>query len=120
MAGVLVPLVLMPRYSTYCGASGQTFETIAMDVTEYEKAIVSFWRTAGKDLSTITPDFEESMDQLLWSSCSGGPFTDPGATTEGQFQPELTKRWFRMKLTLTGTSPVVTCWCLGFLMQRES
>lgn len=48
MAGELTPLVLLPRYSTYVGES--TFMTIAMDVTEYEMAIVNCWR--GKLLGT--------------------------------------------------------------------
>ncbi|MEJ2202960.1 MAG: hypothetical protein P8170_02490 [Gemmatimonadota bacterium] len=39
MAGELVPLVLIPRYTSYVGDG--TFTTIAMDVTEYESAIVN-------------------------------------------------------------------------------
>lgn len=122
MAGLFVPLVLIPRYTTYCGANGTSFTTVGMDVSEYEKAVVSFWRTAGMNvagLQTIT--FEESMDQLTWTTCAGGPFTDPGALTEAQFQPELTKRWFRVSVTLNVTgNGAITLWCLGFLMQRES
>lgn len=50
-----------------------------------------------------------------------GPFADPGAGVEGQFSPGLTKRWFRIRLTVTtGSTAVLTCWCLGFLVQRES
>lgn len=122
MAGLFVPLVLIPRYTTYCGANATSFTTVGMDVSEYEKAVVSFWRTAGMNvagLQTIT--FEESMDQLHWTTCAGGPFTDPGAVTEAQFQPELTKRWFRVNVTLNvAANGAITCWCLGFLMQRES
>ena len=39
MAGELVPLVLLPRYTTYAGAD--TFTSIGMDVTPYSKAIVN-------------------------------------------------------------------------------
>jgi hypothetical protein len=122
MAGLFVPLVLIPRYSTYCGANGTSFTTIGMDVSDYEKAVVSFWRSGGITLTGVTIAFEESMDQLNWTACGGGPFTDPGAVTEGQFLPLLSKRWFRINVTINaaGPSASVTCWCIGFLMQRES
>ena len=58
------------------------------------------------------------MDQLNWTTCTGGPYTDPGANTEGQFLPLITKRWFRIKITLAGADPQATCWCIGFLEQR--
>jgi hypothetical protein len=119
MAGTLVPLVLIPRYTSYAG-DATAFTTIGMDVTEYEKAIVSFWRSNGANFGSIAITFEESMDQLNWTTCAGGPFTDPGAGNEGQFQPELTKRWFRIKVTPGGANVVVSCWCIGFLMQRET
>lgn len=118
MAGTLVPLVLIPRYTTLSGST--TFQTIAMDVTDYEKAIVDYWRSAGAGLGSITANFEESIDQVTWSTCTGGPYTDPGANAQSQFQPELTKRWFRITVTLTGGNPVCTLWCIGFLMVRES
>ena len=118
MAGLYVPLVLIPRFSTYAGAT--TFSTVGMDTSEYEKAVLSFWRSGPGTLTTFAITFEESMDQITWSTCGGGPFTDPGATTETQFSPVLTKRWFRVSVTLTGTNATVTCWCIGFLEQRES
>lgn len=121
MAGVYVPLVLVPRYTTYCGATGTSFTTIGMDVSEYEQAVVSFWRAAGLNLTGVTINFEESMDQQNWSTCGGGPFVSSGALVEDQFSPVLTKRWFRINITLTtGTTAVLTCWCIGFLMQREA
>jgi hypothetical protein len=118
MAGTLVPVVLIPRYTTYSGAT--TFETVGMDVSEYSKGLLSFWRSSGANLSTITIDYQESTDQLTWTTCSGGPFADPGADSEIQHLPELTKRWFRIVVTLTGTGATATCWCVGFLEQRES
>lgn len=121
MAGLFVPLVLIPRYTTYTGANGTSFTTVGMDVSDYEKAVVSFFRTAGVSLTNVTINFEESTDQVTWTTCSGGPFNDPGAGTETQFQPVITKRWFRINVTInSGANAAVTCWCLGFLMQRES
>ena len=118
MAGVLVPLVLLPRYTTFSGPT--TFVTVAMDASDYEKAIVDLWRSAGANLGTFAVTFEESTDQNTWTVCTGGPYADPGANNQRQFQPELTKRWFRIAITLTGSNCVVTTWCVGFLMMRET
>src|SRR5262245_44268921 len=118
MAGTLVPLVLLPRYSTYAGVN--TWLTIGMDVTEYEKAIVTFYQGPSVNLSSLTIDFQESTDQVTWTSCAGGAFTAPGANSETQFSPQISKRWFRISLTTTGANNVLTCWCVGFLMVRES
>jgi len=121
MAGELVPLVLLPRYSTYAGAAD--FTTIAMEVTDYETAIVNLYR--GPLLGTgptFAATLQESTDQQSWSDCSGTNTSayDPGASTEGQMTATLKKRWFRIKVTLGGTAPVGSCWALGFLQMRES
>ena len=119
MAGELVPLVLLPRYTSYVGDSD--FTTIAMDVSAYEKALVNCWRgklTGGTPTFMIT--FEESTDQESWSTCTNGSGGDPGQETETQYAPELKKRWFRAKVTLGGSSPAGTCWAIGFLELRQS
>jgi hypothetical protein len=121
MAGELVPFVLVPRFSSYVGADA--FYTIAMDVTEYENAIVNIWR--GKLIGT-TPTlaftFQESSDQVTWSTCAGTNVNayDPGVDTEGQAVATLSKRWLRLKVNLGGTDPAATCWAVGFLEQRLS
>lgn len=118
MAGELVPLVLIPRYTTYAGV--ETFTTIGMEVTDYEKALVNVWRgpLAGGGAFVVT--FEESTDGTKWTTCTGATPGDPGEDTETQYTPSLNKRWFRVKIELTGTDPVVTAWGLGFLQMRES
>lgn len=119
MAGNLVPLVLIPRFTSYIGAN--TFVTVGMDVSEYVKAIVNAWRGAMTGSTpTFALSFEESTDQDSWTTCTGGSSADPGANTEAQYTPTLAKRWFRVKLVLAGTQPCVTCWALGFLEMRES
>jgi hypothetical protein len=119
MAGTLVPLVMLPRYSTYAGAN--TYTTIGMDVTDYERAILNVWRgTMTGSAPTFAISFEESTDQEVWSTCTNGSGGDPGANTEAQYTPDLKKRWFRVKLVIAGTNPVGTCWAIGFLEQRES
>ena len=117
--GMYVPLVLLPRYTTLAGAT--VYTTVGMDVSEYEKAVLSYWRSAGVSLAAVPVVlFEESTDQLNWTPCAGGPYVDPGANLETQFQPVLTKRWFRISVALATANSAVTLWCIGFLMQRES
>lgn len=129
MAGELVPLVLLPRYTTYAGkvgsGDGDFFTTIAMDVTQYESAIVNFWRgniigTAGSPVFIVK--FEESTDQVSWTECAGSPdgatITYPVANVEIQYTLALKKRWFRIKVRLGDDDNIVTCWAVGFLEER--
>ena len=122
MAGRLVPLVLIPRFSCYSGP--YSFKTIAMDVTDYKSAIVNVWRGAVTGSAATHPwtmAFEESTDQDNWSTCTGGPAADkPDATVESQYTLSLTKRWFRVNVTLDGSAPIITCWAVGFHEEREN
>ncbi|MCE9637714.1 MAG: hypothetical protein K8T90_18600 [Planctomycetes bacterium] len=131
MAGELVPLVLLPRYTTYAGNDlGGTpyyFTTIALDVTQYQNAIINMWR--GKIVGTAgTPPlkvwFQESTDQDSWTVCAGSPGGaaggDPGENTEAQYTLELKKRWFRIRIELQGDNNVLSCWAVGFLEERLS
>ena len=118
MAGELTPLVLLPRDTTYAGQDD--FYTIGIDVTRFSSAIVNIWR--GKLLGT-TPTigftFQESADGYNWTNCAGvGPGVDPGQDQELQYTATLAKQWFRVKVTLGGTSPIGTCWAVGFLEER--
>jgi hypothetical protein len=121
MAGELVPLVMLPRYTTLAGAS--TFTTIAMDVTDYQTAILNIWRGRLITDTTFAVTCEESTDQETWSTCAGTNVSayDPGQETEGQASATIKKRWFRVKVVLatTGDPPHASCWAVGFLEQRE-
>lgn len=126
--GELVPLVLLPRYTTYAGLTTtgtgpHYFSTIAMDVTEYQNAIVNMWRGKLIGTATVAPAFtlEESTDQVTWTTCGGTTAAfDPGENAETQYTAALTKRWFRVKLALGQVDNVLTCWAVGFLEQRLS
>ena len=120
MAGELVPLVLLPRYTTYVGTID--FTTIGMEVSDYSKAIVNVWRGPMVGTSpTFGVTFEESTDQSSWTVCTGATAdSDPGSGVEDQYTATLTKRWFRIKTTLGGTDPIVSCWAIGFLELRET
>jgi hypothetical protein len=92
-----------------------------MDVTAYVSATLNAWRSA---LVGTTPTFalafEESTDQVTWTACSVSPSQPDPTSTETQYSVTLKKRWFRVKVTLGGTAPVATCWCVGFFEERES
>jgi hypothetical protein len=129
MAGELVPLVLLPRYTTYASkpASGNPwFTTIAMDVTQYESAILNVWRGTIVGTPTGSPPvkfwFEESTDQVVWTVCTGSPGGatggDPGDNTEAQYTMTLAKRWFRVKVQLGLADNILSCWAVGFLEER--
>ena len=120
MAGTLVPAVMIPRYTAYSGATA--FRTIGMDVTEYQTAILNVWRgqILGGGSTSFLVNCEESTDQNIWSICSGT--TEDDTVTEDQekqFTATLKKRWFRLRIETTGTAPVVSCWAVGFLEDRQ-
>jgi len=119
MAGELVPLVMLPRYTSFVGAGD--FTTIAMEVSDYTAAIVNTWRGALLGSApTFGITFQESTDQVTWATCSGtSADADPGASTEVQYTATLKRRWFRVKVTLGGTNPAGSCWAIGFLELRE-
>lgn len=121
MAGVLTPVVMLPRYTCYSGAG--SFTTIAMDVTSYVTATLSAWRSAlvpAAGSPTFALAFEESTDQVSWVACTVSPSQPDPTSTETQYTVTLKRRWFRVKVTLGGTDPVATCWCVGFFEDRES
>ena len=133
MAGKSVPLVMLPRYSTFAGLTAATpypgFKTVAMDVSDYQSAVLNVWRgrlVLGVGITTtFALTAEESTDQETWSTCAGTNCSsfDPGPDTEGQVTATLKKRWFRVRVALALTQgsafPQITCWAVGFLEQRK-
>ena len=121
--GELVPLVMVPRYTTYIGAS--TFATAPMDVSGFDKAVLSFWRgrLAGDAGSTFSAVFEASHDAVAWTSLGSAITT---TNTSSIVSRDLIKRWLRLKITLTAVPPgsggsntvAITCWAVGSLEVR--
>jgi hypothetical protein len=119
MAGELVPVVLLPRFTTLVGPT--TFETFPLDVRAYVMAELSLWRAPllGAPFTTITFEMLESVDRVQWSSCPGPSHVDPGANTEAGFAWNLSKPWVRMRVNGLGAGFGVTCWVQGFFVKRE-
>ena len=143
MAGDLVPLVLIPRYTSLAGlmGSGSEFTTTPIDVTPYQTALVTVYRgvVVGTNPAPATPPtpvvklwLEESTDQSVWSPTGPTGF-DPGtlvtdsvgpplvqhyAAGQTQYIVTLGRRWFRMRVVLFNANNVVSCYATGFLERR--
>jgi hypothetical protein len=118
MAGRYVPFVLVPRYTTYAGAT--SFITAAIPVSAYSGLHFDFWH--GPVIGTfgsIILALQESNDGSSWGDCTGSV---PGiAPAEGQVPVSvtITKAWLRLVVAVAGTDMAVTCWAEGFLELRE-
>jgi hypothetical protein len=118
MTGKRIPLILIPRYTSYVGVGD--FYTAAMDVSAFESSVVHVWR--GEligDSPTISLAIEESHDQDTWAACSGGSAFDPGEKTEVTKEVTLTKRFLRIAVTLGGSNTGATCLAYGYLNARQ-
>jgi hypothetical protein len=110
MAGQAVPLVVIPRYTSYVGAN--VFSTVPLEVTDYSMAHVTFWR--GRCPTAFSAVFEESHDALVWFHALGTTITS--VDRSDNLHIPLTRRWFRVRITLS-TLPI-TCWASGLLERR--
>lgn len=122
MAGKLVPLVMLPRYSSFVGLPSVNFTTIPVEVSSYQKATLTVWRGPMRSNWLFRVTCQESSDQQAWTTCSGTNANqfDPGANTEGVATPGFTKRWFRLSIELGSVADMqVTCWAVGHLETRE-
>lgn len=119
MNGEMLPVVMLPRYASFVGAT--EFSTVPLDVAEFEKAELTLWRSAmaGSGSPTFRAHFEVSQDTIAWSAQMPLGY-DPGANAKVAVPVVLTKKWFRVRIVLTGTDPGVSCWCAGHLILRVS
>jgi hypothetical protein len=125
MGAVDSMLILLPRPTTLIGAD--TFTTQPLDVSQFGSVQMQLWRgpIAGGGSPTILFYFEESLDAESWALGPATPVGYDPADADTGGDPTLAKpqlfsyafqlRWFRVRIVLTGTAPVVSCWCEGFL-----
>ena len=119
MIGKAVPLVLIPRYTTYVGES--SFTTAPLRVTEYAKAHVTLWRgplTGSTRGGSFTAEFQVSTDGDTWDNAITAITT---VNTADNVEITLDRRWLRVKITLavtTGSDVGITCWASGLLERR--
>lgn len=115
--GHLVPLVMIPRFTSYFGTSDE-FKTVALDVSRYSSARLTLWRGDVLDSGTFKLYTETSHDGYTWFTdpSAGYDTTGPGASKT--IDVDFPRRYFRVRVKLTGGSPGVTCWCEGMLEYR--
>ena len=110
-------LVFLPRFTTLVGES--EFTTAPLDVSGQAGTQFQVWRGALRTTGG-TPAFtlfiEESLDAQSWAL---GPSTPQGfpilqnATVFFSYSFRL--RWFRLRISISGTNPMVSCWAEGIL-----
>jgi len=114
--GLYVPLVMIPRFTTYVGQA--TYTSAPLDVNDYVAFTLTVWRGpllgSGSTLSCV---FEVSEDADVWSDSGISAITT--ANTSSSVSTTLTRRWLRVKVTLTGADSALTCWAIGNLERRE-
>lgn len=126
MAGAAVPLIMIPRFSTYSGEG--SFTSAPLDVSGYSKAVLQFWR--GPLVGTVsgaTPSFAAVFQQSQVGYDDPGSWVDVGSVitsvnTVSTVELDLDRRWFRVKIDLVASladlGVGITCWAIGSLVQR--
>lgn len=124
MAGMSVPVVMLPRFTTLCGKI--IFETMAMDVSRYSGAELTAWRGAmAGTTATYKVTCQESTDGTAdsWTDCTGGAQATIPEDEQTQLSLTFVKRLFRLVVALDTSDssvPIASCWISGFFVQRES
>ena len=117
MAGRNVPVVLIPRYTSYIG--GGPYDTLPIPVSAYESLVLSFWMNSGVGTApTLGIALLESNDLNDWDPCGGTPVT-PVPGSEVQMTITLTRAWFRFHVLLNPADAGFTAWAQGFFQLRE-
>lgn len=119
MIGALVPVVMLPRFTSYVGAG--TFTTVPMSVEALDNAMLTFWRgplIGGAASNPFGANFEESHDAVTWSEAAP-PVTTANAI--GGYAVPFRKRWFRIRVVLAADANGVvgiSLWMVGGAERR--
>lgn len=113
MEAVVDKLILLPRFTTFAGAT--TFETPPMNVRGYGEALIDLQLAGaiGAPAAALVVEVQESPDLGIWRDI--GTLVS-GTTTSVTFAFE----WIRLKITVSGADPAVTCWCVGNFIRRQA
>jgi hypothetical protein len=116
MSGRNVPVVLLPRYTTYIG--GGSYPTLPIPSSAYGGLSATFWMGNGVGPPGVTLAWMESNDLETWTVCAGG-LTSPTPNAVLPSIVTLTKAWFRLVVILANPNDGATMWCEGFFQLRE-
>ncbi len=123
MANLRDRIILFPRYTTFAGDRDWT--TLPINVTAYEAGDVMIW--IGDVVGVTTPGpvaavFEESTDQVRWTTCGGTGSATLAQGLETPLLPALAKPWMRLRINVqpgSGGDPIVSCYAVGYLKRRK-
>ena len=124
MNGELLPLVMIPRFTSYVGEG--TYTTVPLEISEFEGAAIEFWRghLAGKAQgATFAAYLEEAFEA---SPPTLADWTTLASTTADNasnlYQVAFSQRYFRIRIVLvkdaTNGLAAITCWAAGTLERR--
>ena len=121
MIGEIVPVVMLPRFTSYLGEG--TYTTVPLDVSEYAGAAIEFWR--GKLRSPATGTFAAYFEEASepWGSDGAWSTLDDFSTADASdlVEVEFSKKYFRIRIVLTDSTyhaVGITCWAAGSLQRR--
>lgn len=126
MKGELIPLVMLPRYTSYLGEG--TYTTVPLEVTDFAGAALEFWRgpLAGKPQgATFAAYLEEAVepspdpaDPDGWKVLASTTADDATSLLKVAFS----RRYLRFRVVLvadlTNGLAAITCWAAGSLERR--
>jgi len=120
MPSVRDRVILLPRFTTLAGV--ENFDTQPMNVAAYESGEIAVWMGPLLGTGTVTAEFQESTDGVVWSQCGGSASSLVTPQTEILLTPEFSKAWMRLRMILnigTGDSPIATVYAVGNLDKRR-
>jgi len=116
--GRSVPVVLIPRFTTYVGAG--IFSTAPIPVAAYSRLVVAFMGgVLPGGPGTASFACRESNDLSTWPPCGGSTPAYPGPFSETQWTFDLTMAWLRFDVQLLGAGSALTCYLMGHFELRE-
>lgn len=126
MKGDLVPVVMIPRFTSYVGEG--TYTTVPMDVSGFKSATLEFWRgllhgTVGQ--VSFNAHFEEAAQPSPPSASDWVALISPisAPNTSSLLPLTFTRQFFRIRIELatsddTNNLAAITCWAAGSLEKR--
>ncbi len=121
MTGEIVPIVLLPRITSYVGPG--TYATAPLNVEEFFKGSVAFWRgplVGGAAEDPFVAYFEESHDAVAWTEVPPNSVDLVDRIDSYEIAP-LTKRWFRIRVVLAADANgvvAISMWMAGVMERR--
>lgn len=114
-------LVFLQRFTTLVGAA--EFTTAPVDVSGQGGTQFQVWRgpiRTSSGAGTLDLYLEESLDAQAWALGPSTPAAIPLASGATQFVSySFRLRWFRLRFSLGGSNPMVSCWAEGILRGGE-